>query len=734
MINGFKRRAGNAMLLTLQLLLLSIATNSAAKTNTEEPASSHHKSGSALLQIYQSVSKEEVTTGETLNHELTVHNTSATEVASNIRFFIKLPAGFKFKNGSVLLNSKSSSDPIISVDGKAFIFKTGNLAANSSTTVRFSSTATVEAKPGKAVLYSSAISNGGGTSNIAKIVITIKDEHPVSTEALIDRQAVKTEPVTPPPVTTEVAGSLPEPDLNTRPSLPATSPDTTASKATEPVNTPSTASPETVDLLPKTLPVAENNNANNRFVIPESQKLSDLIGMSAISVLSDIDGQYVDSMSKNQMFENETAKKVDELNISESIRAGRNFNRESLASLARKEQAKAQTGQAFALLLPSVSVRASYGSEISQPSVEVDAKGNSVSYSEHPRTDLSLTVRQPLLDIPAFLDWRRREATEKVRSENHRISDSDAYLSTLNSYLNLVSSRIQIEMTRDFENQLNELLTYIEKRTKAGAANISDLSRVKARNQATKSFRLEQEASHAAAGIEFVTLTNLVPKKLLLPALQDVDASLLPPSFDMAVTTAMNKNPEISSLTAELQTAILDKSSAKSRYLPRVDAEYTDSFALHAGGSANSNGQRDRRLMMVMNWNLFSGGSDYNNIIERSERYKELQYRLDDQRRRIVQTLSANYATLDTTRKRISAGYNELKAISTAAEAMSKRMLSGNQSLLDLLDVYDRYYQIRSRLVSLHVLEISTVAQLVRVTHGTPGTTTEIKTEPAKTK
>ena len=125
--------------------------------------------------------------------------------------------------------------------------------------------------------------------------------------------------------------------------------------------------------------------------------------------------------------------------------------------------------------------------------------------------------------------------------------------------------------------------------------------------------------------------------------------------------------------------------------------------------------------MIVLNWNLISGGSDYMYGLERGARHKELQYRLDDQRRRVVQALSANYATLATTRERIISGYQELESISTAAEAMSKRMLSGNQSLLDLLDVYDRFYQVRSRLVSLHILEMSTVTQLVRLTLGTPG-------------
>jgi adhesin transport system outer membrane protein len=414
----------------------------------------------------------------------------------------------------------------------------------------------------------------------------------------------------------------------------------------------------------------------------------------------------------------------------ESIRAGRSFNRESLAALARTEQANAQSGQAFALLLPSVSLRANKGYETSQPSSIPDGKGGLIPSDTHLRTDVGFSVRQTLYDLPSFLDWRRRKVIEQARGENYRVSDGDAYISAVNAYLSLVSSRLQADMTRDFETQLDALLSYIEKRASAGAASISDMARVRARSQATLSSRLEQESAIAAAGIEFVRLTNLVPRKVRLPVLDDVGASLLPKSFNIAVSTAMKSNPEIAALTAEVRAANIDTSAAKSRFLPRVDAEYTYSYALHAGGDPSSAGQTDRRIMMVVNWSLFSGGSDYENHVERTSRHKELQYRLDDQRRRVVQALSANYATLATTKERISSGYQELMSISTATEAMSKRMISGNQSLLDLLDVYDRFYQVRSRLVSLHVLEMSTVAQLVRLTLGTPVAVPEIKTEP----
>lgn len=364
-------------------------------------------------------------------------------------------------------------------------------------------------------------------------------------------------------------------------------------------------------------------------------------------------------------------------------------------------------------------MRANYGLEESAPAVIVDnATGELVGSDTHTRTDISFTLSQPIFNLPSFLEWRRRKVKEHARNESYRVSDGDAYVSTIKAYLSLVSSRLQADVARDFEVQLADLLSYIEKRADAGAASISDMARVKARSQATLSSRLELESTHAAAGTEFIRLTNLVPQRVLLPVLEDVGASLLPDSLELAVTTAMNLNPEIAVLKSELESAKIDQSLTTGKFLPRVDMDYTDTYSLHAGGSPDS--QRDKRLMLVMNWNLFNGGKDYREHDERTARHNEFRYLLDDQRRRVIQALSANYAALATTSARIDSGYLELKSISIAAEAMSKRMLSGNQSLLDLLDVLTQSFQVRSRLVNLHIQEMNTVAQLVRLTRGTP--------------
>lgn len=719
MVDRFKWSHYSTLVLIIHFIVFPIIINAADIAHAEGVESTSIPSNDAPSRVNASADinvrqllveittdRDTVEPGGFVGYNLTVANTSKSSATSSIRILDVLPAGFKLKSGSVRIDGVKGADPVVSDNGQALIFTPGKLAPTGTAKIRFEVVVTAGSQVGKAVNYASAITSRGN-SNVAKATVVVKENQPGPKVNLPETAVTTTEQAS------GVAAIV---------SPVAVIPDTPASpSAVLPSQSALPKEPAKEELL-------ASGTADVSPVEQESRNLAQLAGVSDLSVLADADGQFVKNMAENSMVENESASQVGEASLFESIRAGRSFSRESLAAFARTEQAKAQTGQAFALLLPSLSVRVSSGSETSQPSVAIDqATGNVKDTDTHVRTDYGLTLRQPLFDLPSLRDWRRREVMEQARGENYRVSDGDAYLSAVNAYLSLASTRLQTDMTREFETQLNELLIYIEKRATAGAASISDMARVRARKQATLSSRLEQESAHSAAGIEFVRLTNLVPRKIRLPVLEDVGVSLLPKSLDMAVVEAMKSNPEISGLTAELQAAEIDTSAAKGRYLPRVDAELSDNYSLHAGGDTSSSGQRDMRAMLVLNWNLFNGGSDYKSNVERTARHKELKYRLDDQRRRVVQTLSANYATLATTRERITSGYQELKSISTAADAMSKRMLSGNQSLLDLLDVYDRFYQVRSRLVSLHILEMSTVAQLVRLTRGTPGAATTVK-------
>jgi adhesin transport system outer membrane protein len=464
---------------------------------------------------------------------------------------------------------------------------------------------------------------------------------------------------------------------------------------------------------------ADSLFSGGRFSMPAEKSLVGLVGTYEIPVEADARGEFAAGIANVQSEGSANVEPIGSVNLSDAVKASLGFSRDVLIASSRVDQAKAQTGQAKAFLLPSLLLNVKSGREISEPGSQIDkVTGKEVTRSNHDRSDVNLTLKQPLLDLPSLYDWKRREVVEKSRTEGMRSSQGDAYLATVNAYLNLASSRLQANMAKEYEAQLTELFGYVTKRASAGAASNSDKERVRARALNAKSSRIEQEAAHSAAGVELVRLMNLAPSVIRLPDLEDVGVSVVPQDLSQAMSMAIASNPDIGVLQAELKAAEIDQKAAKGRYIPRLDLEYSNSDSVHAGGAVGD--QHDQRLMLVMNWAIFNGGGDLKYNHEKAARYEEVKYRLDNQRRIVVQSLTAQYATLESTRSRIAAGYRELESISVAAKAMSKKMISGNQSLLDMLDVYDRYYQSRTRLVALHTQEMNAVAQIARLVQGVP--------------
>ena len=419
--------------------------------------------------------------------------------------------------------------------------------------------------------------------------------------------------------------------------------------------------------------------------------------------------------SRNTRSFGEQAKPVESINLGQTLSLAVDFSRDVRMANARLDTARAQTGQATSLLLPSLTLRASRGKEKSAPASEVDpVTGIPKASDTHNRRDTTTVLKIPVMDLPGIYDRWRRQELELSREHNVRSTEGDAAIAAVEAYLSVASSRLQADLAMEFEKQLKELLEYLRKRADAGASTVSDLDRVRARVLTAYATRLEQEAAHAAAGIDFARVVNVIPARLQLPAMSELGS--IPPDFEDAIAAALQNNPDVAALQLELDAAETDRKGALATLAHRVDLELSDFRVVNAGGDTGL--QHDQRLMLVANWALYEGGRSLRLHDERSARRQESYYRLDDTRRRLIQTLSGQYAILASLRDRIFSGYAELDALKAALQAVSERMLSGNQSLLDLLDVYDRVYQVRVRLVNLHVQEFTSVARIIRNING----------------
>ncbi|WP_165595527.1 TolC family protein [Methylovorus sp. MM2] len=516
---------------------------------------------------------------------------------------------------------------------------------------------------------------------------------------------------------------LPAPQLifdqvppNTNAAAPATN--TAATPAVAPLITKLPDEQQAQAKPPKLAPLGLQ--PNDLTIQPQTESANDVkdlslsrlfgISMIPVAVTNEVHNEYLDDYGQKDG--ELPASFVDRVDISSATSSAVEFSRDVHIADERVNQANSQSRQAFGLLLPNLSVRYGRGREISSPSSVVDPDtGQAVDKSIHVRTDKSITLRQPIMDLPTTFDWLRRKAVVNSREESRRGSQADAWLSTVTAYLGLTSSRLIADLSVGYEKQLDKLFEYVDKRASAGASSGSDRERVRARSLSARSTRTQQESAHSAASVEFLRLTNIAPKEIKLPDRSDMGA--IPNTVAQAVKIAMANSPDVASLRAEMKAAQIDQNVARTKFAPRFDIEVSKIETNNAGGPVGS--QDDTRMMFVMNWNLLNGGSDYHLTNEKRARLDEVRYRLDDLQRRITQSMVSQYATLEATREQLVSGYKELNAISSAASSMSEKMLAGNQSLLDLLDVYDRQYQARVRLVTLHTQEIDSLSQISRL-------------------
>lgn len=254
---------------------------------------------------------------------------------------------------------------------------------------------------------------------------------------------------------------------------------------------------------------------------------------------------------------------VANITLAHAVLGAYGFSRDIKMAEARKDQALSQSRQARGLLLPSLTLRDSSGRETSSPASVTDAAtGSAKTRDEHIRKDKIVTFKQPLLDAPSLLDWGRRDSIVDSRQGALISAQGDTYVAAVQSYLNIITTRLLSELYQEYEQQLDILLNYVSKRAEAGASSQSDMERVRARSLAAKSQRIEQDAAYSAAIVEFIRLTNLAPRSVVLPHRDEVSRDL-PENYDKGIDAALETNPDVRVLKAELDAAERDIQAAR---------------------------------------------------------------------------------------------------------------------------------------------------------------------------
>jgi uncharacterized repeat protein (TIGR01451 family) len=142
---------------------------------------------SSQLYLIKAAGKDTAAIGDFVPYKLTVENIDKTSAAPGVTITDRLPVGFRYRNGSVRLNSAPTAAPAISADGRSLTFTVGDLAAASTADVSYVAEVGAGANLGKAVNSAVANSSSGAKSNTASATVVVTEDLYMSKTTIVGR-------------------------------------------------------------------------------------------------------------------------------------------------------------------------------------------------------------------------------------------------------------------------------------------------------------------------------------------------------------------------------------------------------------------------------------------------------------------------------------------------------------------------------------------------------------------
>ncbi|WP_292077824.1 MULTISPECIES: TolC family outer membrane protein [Brevundimonas] len=267
--------------------------------------------------------------------------------------------------------------------------------------------------------------------------------------------------------------------------------------------------------------------------------------------------------------------------------------------------------------------------------------------------------------------------------ENLREIEQSVMLSVIQAYVNVTRDMEILRIRQENLTVLQRQLEETSARFEVGEITRTDVAQAEASQAQSEADLANAQAQLSTSRAAYAAVVGQSPADLeAAPVLPEV-----PGDFDVAIETALQRNPAVLAATYQLQSAEAAVAAARSEYLPSVRA--TASY----GGSTNDLGDlgelADRRSFTAgatLSVPLFTGGLNRSRVAQALERANAAQIGIEGERRTVLQNVSSAYAQVLSTRATVAAGTEAVRAASVAAEGVRQEAQVGLRTTLDVLN------------------------------------------------
>lgn len=315
---------------------------------------------------------------------------------------------------------------------------------------------------------------------------------------------------------------------------------------------------------------------------------------------------------------------------------------------------------------------------------------------DYAHSEATLQLRQTLFDGFATSSEVRRLGHSRRASYYELLSASDQIaLETVRAYIDVLRYRELVALARDNYATHADVHNRLESRVKAGVGRRVDLEQAAGRMALAESNWLTEASNLHDVSARYQRLVGEAPAQALesLPSI----AKSLPPREDY-VSSTVRSNPDFLGAVSTIRAYRADAKLRQSPNYPTLELRASQSIENNRSGLTGD--YRDGALELVLNYNLYRGGSDSARIQQYAAKLNSAFDLRDKTCRDVRQT--ALIALNDVSKLASQIGFLAQHELSTskAREAYRQQFDIGQRTLLDLLDTENELYQARRALVN----------------------------------
>ncbi|WP_245503521.1 TolC family outer membrane protein [Aquabacterium lacunae] len=334
-----------------------------------------------------------------------------------------------------------------------------------------------------------------------------------------------------------------------------------------------------------------------------------------------------------------------------------------------------------------------------RPQVNLDAEvgrnrdkidGRAPESQSGSRTGLSLSVNQMLWDGQATRKEVERLGHARLTRYFEFVSATeDSALEASRAYVDVARFRRLVELAEDNYVQHKYVFDQLQSKVKAGVGRGVDSEQANARLSLAESNLTTEIANLHDVSARYLRVVGEPPEAKMGSPREVLARNAFKSNAD-ATVQAMARNSAVTAAIENVRAAEAQAESRDGAFQPRVEAR------LRTGAGRNYDGQTGQRNdtlgQIVLNWNLYNGGSDQARVRQFADLLNQAQDLRDKACRDVRQTAAIAQNDIGKLKDQLTALDRNVLAIEKARDAYRQQFDIGQRSLLDLLNAENELY------------------------------------------